>query len=369
MPDANEDDIRDEQSSDELGPLTGSRHEPSANSSDSRVGRGTEESSDNASERSSSDSSDSAGDAQANEDDPPAASVESLVEPDLDSLAANEASIARDIEDGNVDLHLVVKLAAWRSPRLNQNTALRRLGERYYMPAAAALRRRDPRGSFAAYGTNIRAGAALQSASELAIVIDHRPLTFDWTPARDLLARLNDLDGDIRSLLRAREIPRHRGRAFSLVTNVLAAIDEEAGHHPLRQPHEDFERRDATEAFKRDIEHLNAPVTEAEDDFAVAAQRISQLAYGIGMLAGLAAVLALTAVAAYILHRSHVKAWNGIAAPAGALGASVSVLRRLTAGDLTLDIRAERWMIQVIGGLRPVLGAIFGMAVFCLKPR
>jgi hypothetical protein len=49
---------------------------------------------------------------------------------------------------------------------------------------------------------------------------------------------------------------------------------------------------------------------------------------------------------------------------AGGIGAIVSVMTRLTSGKLTVDNRAGPTLIRLAGGFRPVIGAIFGLALY-----
>src|SRR4051812_38932425 len=56
------------------------------------------------------------------------------------SVEADEAELQRRLEEGTADLHLLIKVAAWRSPRLNGDPGRRALGERYAPAVAAAIR-------------------------------------------------------------------------------------------------------------------------------------------------------------------------------------------------------------------------------------
>jgi len=48
---------------------------------------------------------------------------------------------------------------------------------------------------------------------------------------------------------------------------------------------------------------------------------------------------------------------------AGALGAVVSVIQRINAGKFTLDYDVGRPYAMFLGGLRPLIGGAFGMAI------
>ena len=97
-----------------------------------------------------------------------------------------------------------------------------------------------------------------------------------------------------------------------------------------------------------------------------AAQRAAQGRYGTGMVFGVLALAAVCAIIGGIFAVAGIAAWNGVALLAGGLGALVSVLQRMTSGTLKLDVRATRQMLLWLGAMRPVVGGLFGMAVFAI---
>jgi hypothetical protein len=52
---------------------------------------------------------------------------------------------------------------------------------------------------------------------------------------------------------------------------------------------------------------------------------------------------------------------------AGAIGAVVSVLSRMTFGELALDYEAGRRLLTMLGAFRPVIGMVFGAAMWVLS--
>jgi polyferredoxin len=59
-------------------------------------------------------------------------------------------------------------------------------------------------------------------------------------------------------------------------------------------------------------------------------------------------------------------AFYGVALPAGALGAAVSVLRRMYKGQMKVEYRTRRVMLIMYGALRPFVGGVFGALVFAV---
>ncbi len=97
-----------------------------------------------------------------------------------------------------------------------------------------------------------------------------------------------------------------------------------------------------------------------------AGQRQAQLSYTRGMLVGALALGCSCLLIGAAFYATSTAAADGVALLAGGLGALVSVLQRMTSGTLRLDAHAGTGMLFRFGALRPVIGAILGMAVFAL---
>ncbi len=150
-------------------------------------------------------------------------------------------------------------------------------------------------------------------------------------------------------------------RVYSLVAAALISVDSRVGPAPVlthpRSPSSDF-------AAKMTV--MRAETDRAESLLAVAAQRNAQVRYARGMLYGTGLMTVGSVLTAIALALTHVPAQYAIAAPAGALGALVSVLQRMTSGSLKLDFHAGKRMLTFFGSVRPIIGAVFGMALFAL---
>ncbi len=177
---------------------------------------------------------------------------------------------------------------------------------------------------------------------------------------------------------RARERQSHLERAYGLMTVVLGAITR-------AQRRLDKDRKDAatcaqkrlpegrreTDAeviseYKKNLELVRPEVARAERIFTIAAQRDAQVRYGRGMLIGTVALLAFCGVLGVAFGVGDVPAWYGVAFPAGAVGALVSVLQRMTSGRLRLDAFAGDGMLRTYGAVRPAIGGVLGMVLFVL---
>lgn len=106
---------------------------------------------------------------------------------------------------------------------------------------------------------------------------------------------------------------------------------------------------------------------EIAANFAAAAQREAQFVYFLGMLGGLG--LVLLAVLGWSIFGPGIGMGPGAVAGvflAGAGGAAVSVLTRMTSGKLRLAYESGKRMLLLLGAFRAFVGAGFAGALFAL---
>jgi hypothetical protein len=149
----------------------------------------------------------------------------------------------------------------------------------------------------------------------------------------------------------------HSNAAFSLVTWVLKAIVEE-----------NERRGDDTEAppspiFEAKLGQVEREIALARTRLAQAMQRSAQTRYWYGALVGSASLALICAVLAVVFAATGTPAFYGVAVPAGGVGAMVSLLQRMSTGRLKLDTSASRDLLELFGGVRPLIGAVFGIVV------
>jgi hypothetical protein len=127
--------------------------------------------------------------------------------------------------------------------------------------------------------------------------------------------------------------------------HLLSLVDAASGHE------EDAAR---AAALRRE----RAAIDRATEYYRHAANGQAQIAY----FAGMASVAAVASVAAGLVLTVD---WTTSLAAlvAGALGAVVSVIQRINAGDFQLEYDVGRWYAFFLGGLRPLIGAAFALAV------
>lgn len=187
---------------------------------------------------------------------------------------------------------------------------------------------------------------------------------FSWVPARDLLQRA-DLISDMAKawIPEPEQQGPHIERASGLATQVLAVVGREWRRRADScTPHS----RPPSEAFVVELDGLQPHVEHAERLLVLAATHHAQSRYLKGVAWGAIAIALLSTLGGWVLYHFGVHAAVAIALPAGAVGAVISVLQRLTSGSLDLDFRAPERRLWVFGFVRPWVGGVLGMVVYAL---
>jgi hypothetical protein len=145
--------------------------------------------------------------------------------------------------------------------------------------------------------------------------------------------------------------------AYSALTRVLGAADQLAAIQPPDEA-----------AQSRILEAASAEVNTAKLRVAILIQRQSRYEYFVGSLLGTLPTLCLVALLTLVTNQF----WSSkvdIASLAGAmtmatLGGLISVVQRMSVGDLVVDSTASTRQRMLLGGLRPAVGAIFGSVAY-----
>jgi hypothetical protein len=192
-----------------------------------------------------------------------------------------------------------------------------------------------------------------------------RVVRYDWADGLRLLYRIDAVAEQARDWWAKDDKDRQAilGRSYDIMTAIFAAVHRE---HMHRQAHGVAEDAPVSERYKNNLAALVPEVARAEGILDNAAQRKTQANYGRGMWWGAVAIVVLCALIGAVFYGFDTPAWYGVALPCGAAGALVSVLQRMTTGRLQLDVHASPRMTRYYGALRPVIGGIFGTALFVL---
>jgi hypothetical protein len=189
---------------------------------------------------------------------------------------------------------------------------------------------------------------------------------FSWVSARDLLQRA-ELISDMAALWVPAEKQQrspHIERATGLATQILAVVGRE-----WRRRADACVAHSAppSDSFFAELDGLRPHIEHAEQLLIMAATNRAQSWYLKGVAAGALAMALLSVIGGVALYHFGLDAALGVALPAGALGAVISVLQRLTSGSLDLDFRAPKnRRVWVFGFVRPWIGGVFGMVIYSL---
>jgi hypothetical protein len=95
-----------------------------------------------------------------------------------------------------------------------------------------------------------------------------------------------------------------------------------------------------------------------------------QVDYLVGMLGGIGLLGGLAALGGWLLHLAGVSATTRseltVALVSGGIGATISVLSRMTGGKLVINFEMGRVWLTVVGAVRPFVGAVFGLVLLAL---
>jgi hypothetical protein len=156
-----------------------------------------------------------------------------------------------------------------------------------------------------------------------------------------------------------RQLEEATDHVYSALTRIMVAADTAAN-------------ADAT------TEECAEAVIAAQNEFATVRSRVGELLlrqarleYFRGVLLGtlptLAVVTAFGFAAAAWWRNALVPSALVAAIAMSALGATISVIQRMSSGSLVIDHTASRWQRLLLGALRPAVGAVFGsLAYFTL---
>jgi hypothetical protein len=286
------------------------------------------------------------------------------------------------ITSGSVSFAELVTLKHWQRLSGPEFAEKAELGLRFYDRALESFKSRiredDSEDVYIAIFAACGCGCYLAPDGRFWWTVIERAIGFDWTEAHRLLYRLDALARRTREwwpqespdeadvARNASEARPHLTRTYDLLSSVFSAInletelrsEQEAAGETLGQPPSD--------AFRSRMRVLKPNVEQAEELLNAAAQRAAQQRYAFGMTYGFAALLLLCAALGAVFAIKSTAAWYGVPILAGGLGAVVSVLRRMSTGRMRLDYNAGSDMLRIFGAVRPLIGAIFGMAVLCL---
>jgi hypothetical protein len=181
-----------------------------------------------------------------------------------------------------------------------------------------------------------------------------------YGPSVRLLDRIEALiDASQRQLIQGERTKVGRELA-GVATDLFAYLDYLAGDARSGQ--------DGLSPVDVDFLRFGLRLNDLEMRLRAAAATRAQFWYVQGMLSGVLGATVFGAVVGMTISMwpQHLVSLPSLvsALVAGAFGASVSVLSRMTRGGLTVDPEAGRGMLWFLGVVRPLVGAVFAVALF-----
>jgi hypothetical protein len=222
------------------------------------------------------------------------------------------------------------------------------------LPQASELSDDDANVRVAWWRRRLEARRELNAASSSALHIEWADGDPVDAKARVILFRCLDLHYRVIEFLNPKPRKICMRMIMGVVSSLLATLDD---------------RRAGVQRAvldKHEVECLEHVLEQARGYYDRSAQRQAQIEYFIGMAAGLALLLG-GVLALGLLTNAGVGTEPLIYTPlAAGLGAFVSVLARMTRGQLQLSYESGRTIMRLLGLIRPLLGGLFGPAVYVL---
>ncbi len=226
---------------------------------------------------------------------------------------------------------------------------------RYIAPLTEAFEAVHGAITHAFYCRGIIAAAVLTARHELCII--HPAFDSKETAIADMLFECDRLNVESDRVLagpgRSKDLQATKMLLYAVVVRLLSVLDP-----PMRP-------------FRTIVDLHRRELGKARDYYLRAAVRYAKFDYFLGMLIGVILCFGIIAISASVLVRyvpdleATGKTLVGCLT-AGAIGAVVSVLSRMTFGDLELDYDAGRRILTMLGAFRPVIGMVLGAAMWVL---
>jgi hypothetical protein len=237
--------------------------------------------------------------------------------------------------------------------------------ERKYVAALEGFERHQGRIEEAYWCTSVPSGAAITIRGGRRRF--HRATAWAAQDDQRVAVLLNECD---ELAVRVSEVLRGVGQRIGMglvlrtTGNLLALLDERSTHPDPKQ---------VELAIRAERENYE----QARHYYARTARRQAQLVFVGGMLLGVVALLGLVLGILAILHVAADVRWFPhrdqsigsltplyLCAISGALGADVSVASRIDENTFSVDYELGRVTLALLGAIRPLLGAVFGIALY-----
>lgn len=249
--------------------------------------------------------------------------------------------------------------------RFNGDSTSRDVHAKWRSALLEAYQRESGRICGSYYCEHLIGATARTSRPRFALVFNSR----SWGAEEELLTSCDGLYWEGIDYLAGTDRTTFVERLYAVATDVLALLDgrcaaNRAGAAQGSAGEDAMLRSQALEALGRKLQDVRA-------FYAKAAPKRARLRYLAGVAAGVAVTVALAGLLFLLLWGSHVVSVQDrgeIVAIwiAGAIGAVVSVMQRVSSDSLELHHEAGRSELFLLGAIRPLLGAAVAVALYSL---
>jgi hypothetical protein len=322
---------------------------------------------------------------------PPLPEPEPEPEPQV-TIAEYEAVL---MDFGTVSFDQLVDAAYLRNPSFAREPRLTKAYENYYPRLLEKFGESHKAIERSYFGRNVRAVALLTKDKELFVQYPER--MFEDVEFLELLSRLMLLHVRARQFLSEGDYKDCMDPVFEAITYCLSSFDQQ----PRDSVGEDEQAMKAHKAAHkaRLTAMLSNAYDRAEGDLWQMAQRKALIQYFSGMLVGLVLLITLAIALGFVsvpllplppsltpeqiaeLRTFGPNYLLQVATIAGAIGAAISVLQRISAGRFSLSrnvvvLQQSRQstgraytisILKTLGLFRPVIGAVFGVAFYVFQ--
>jgi hypothetical protein len=275
------------------------------------------------------------------------------------ALAASlEAPLDSDDGEGLTLQHLVY-LSHWSTLTEPVDAPKRIVADDLLIRARESFKRRRESSRLALFP--IAAVFVAEPGARLELVWLARAMRFDALDARVLIEGIEETADKTQEWWPddASERAPHVNRAYELATTAFAAVAVENA-----RSHSDQESDPGSDRYRATIAQAHERLERASRLLDEAGQRTAIARYGRGMLIGTVIVALIAGAMAGLLLLAGEDLVYALPLVAGACGAGVSVLQRMTAPTFRMEL--ESGNLVVFGAVRPFVGAVFGLVVFGL---
>ncbi len=288
---------------------------------------------------------------------------------DLEADGKKRAAIGDDypiaeynfaIERHAASFHQLGAAIFYSKEEFNDSEPERFVYERYIKPLTKAFEIAHGAIVHSFYCQHVIAAVVLSDRPELSFILP--PLDAGIVPVAiaDLLFECDRLNVEADRVLgrgpsRSRDLKTTQMLIYAAVVNLCNLIDCIDSEKRPASP-----SRSILDLHRREVRH-------AHDYYQRAAERLAKFDYFCGMLIGVAVCSALVAAGAWTLLGFGPDGRILVSClAAGGIGAVVSVMSRITFGELSLDYEAGRGLLFMFGAFRPVIGMALGAAMMVL---